>query len=311
MANMNSRSQFELNDDNNFETFNFRLENRTSDPAGGMLGSAYFNTVLGCVRVKDAVGWQNYFSAAKSPLPYLYNCRPLQFQTRNVGGGIWTIGNVPAGKKWMVVGSWYSNTTGGSIQVTPSFVYSLTGSIVRFATPLLVLASSVGSHPSTCPILTEGDSLQYSFDVGGLDLNIQVWEFDSTSPIRTSYLDSLYFLEVNTVYTCPAGIKAYPISFTLGVPTLGTLGASFIYSCGVATTRLVYANLVKSGGSPVAPGSGASCLTPTSISVPPQTTQPVLNTPCPASFESGDFLTLNINGGSPLLQRAWLTVLEL
>ncbi len=57
MANMNSRSQFELNDDNNFETFNFRLENRTSDPPNGMLGSTYFNTEQDSIRIKGGDGW--------------------------------------------------------------------------------------------------------------------------------------------------------------------------------------------------------------------------------------------------------------
>lgn len=61
---MASRSQFELNDDNNFETLNFRFENSAFDIPDGLLGSAYFNTVLNTLRVKDNSGWVSTLTSA-------------------------------------------------------------------------------------------------------------------------------------------------------------------------------------------------------------------------------------------------------
>lgn len=307
MANMNSRSQFELNDDNNFETFNFRLENRTSDPAGGMLGSAYFNTVLNCVRVKDSIGWVSY-GPKGNPVPYLYNCRPLLFQALNRASGDWDLGAVPTGKKWLVVGAWYSNATAGTIVATPKMFKG--GKTVVAGAPVSVLTNTINAVQTTIhPILEAGDVLRWTLDVIGLDINVQVWEFDSISPVK-SYYQTALTAGNTTLYTCPTGVKAYPISFTLGQPAPGTLSTSFIYSNSTGGSRTIYGNLVKSGGSPMAPGVGSNCLRPTSTVVVTGTVQQVQTNSCSACLEPGDYLSINTSG--PLAtQQAWITVLEL
>lgn len=309
MANMNSRNQFELNDDNNFETFNFRLENRASDPAGGMLGSAYYNTTSNVVRVKDTAGWVSYTSGMRDAISYLYNCKPLLFQSLNRGLGSLDIGPVPAGKRWMVVGIWYTNATGAAITYTSRFIKS---SVITGAqTAVVIPAGSTGGIQSPQhPILEAGDFFRHLVQVaGGLNINMQVWEFDDISPMKSVYVSGLN-LGDNTIYTCPVGKKAYPITNTLGSLSLGNLLTSFIYSNSTGGPRTVYGNLVKSGESPIAPGAGSNCLRHVADSVAHLNAYPLSGVACPAALEPGDYLSVNTNTTSPS-QYAWLNLLEL
>lgn len=307
---MASRSAFELNDDSQFETLNFRMENRTTDPSNGLVGSAYFNTVLNCVRVKQSVGWVNYSSASNSPIPYLYNCKPLQFQALNRASGNWDMGTVPAGKKWLVVSMWFVNATAGTIVATPRLLSIVASRDLLVGQSVSVLASNVGSiQNTTYPIMMAGDVLRLHLDVAGLSANVQVWEFDSDSPVFSAYKDTLTAGD-NLVYTCPAGKKAYPLSFSLGTPCPGSFATSFIYS-NRGVLRTIYGNLVKSGGTALAPGVGSNCLRPVATAVAQNNISQVAIDSAGACLEPGDFVSINTSAIPFASQQAWLTVLEL
>lgn len=242
-----------------------------------------------------------------NPYTYLHNLKMLQFQNLNQGATTWDVGTVPTGKKWLVTGLWTSNANGSIIVFTLKFKRN--GTYYQAFQPTNSSANTVGGTTQPqFPVLVAGDILAATTATSGLDLHFTVWEIDDTSPVKSNCVFDLAGGN-NTIYTCPAGYNAFGFSVVTGQPLVGMLTTSFVYSNTSAGSKNIYGNLVKSGGSPAAPGVGSNALRPAATSVNNTLTVLVQTNTMPGCLNPGDYLNLNTSA-SGSGQHAWATVLE-
>lgn len=245
-------------------------------------------------------------SAADIPLkiayPFLRSPKFLPLQVLNSGTSEATLGTVPTGKKWIVLGALVKNGNGTSSTVTLKFAKNGSAQTYNSASTVVTTVSQGSITVPSLPTLYAGDSLVAQASLSGTDYDVGVIECDAASPIFSDVVTSLVSGN-NVVTTVPSGYQALFVTVTGSALAVGNGASAFMYSNESGTSKNVYGNIVKSGGSASPPGVGSNCMRAAAASVATANRTSILANTAPLALQAGDSLSLNTSGTGA--QAAW------
>lgn len=130
----------------------------------------------------------------------------------DVPAGTSTFYTCPAGKKALIQQAIYrSNTSAGTI--TSSANINLEGNLMRPFTPAAAIgANSLNSVSTANLLLHEADQIQLTATATGLRAFAYAWLLPASAPVKRVYKANINTTPW-TLYTCPAGKRAYACSF--------------------------------------------------------------------------------------------------
>lgn len=205
------------------------------------------------------------------------------------------VATVPTGKRWLITCCEAFNTSAGSI--TWNLQVKISGTYYRLMTSVTTLTNAAANNTLCGYIAEAGETIAVNTTTtNGLNLYVQVVEFDSTCALKASKLLSLA-VGNNTVYTCPALTSAFLPGVTA---TFSNPSAIYINTSGGA--RTISWNIVPSGG---AVGTGNQITPATSVSDVTRNQQAICT-----SLSAGDFLSINTDANTAT-QMAFIIVMEI
>lgn len=204
----------------------------------------------------------------------------------------------PTGRKAIVVGVAFYNTSGTS----PSVIGKLKVSSTYYrATATTTVSSGTGTTLRGIIPLEAGDAFSLNFSTGiACNVILSILEFDAQSPVTFARLLGNLINGDNTLYTCPSGYTASPLTL-LDISKSGSTGVgSYNFSNDSGGSLTLVTNVVTSGGSASANNKiGSNNASNASITAPT----------IPMSLEAGDFLSIN-SGSNSASQAAWAIFFE-
>jgi hypothetical protein len=213
--------------------------------------------------------------------PRIVSTPATALTTNNVDTDVYTC---PAGKRALVIGANGVNT--GTQSATAVSKIKVSGTAYRLEAGLVFNASTAGNLASPHIALDSGESFTVNVQgTAGFSFNIypSIIEVDASTPIFMAKLFSMTVGD-NTLYTCPSGKAAFPISLN-GAWARG--GFRYINDSG--STRSISVNFVPSGSSAAA---GNRIRSASSIVNGSQDAGP----PLVPTFAAGDVLSVNTDG---------------
>lgn len=234
----------------------------------------------------------NGFSEFKNPVPKVVSSSSSS--TGNVD-----LYTVPAGKKVFIAQClcWARGTlVNCRLSINSGGTYYLLGTTSTSATIQCLL-------PTFCIVLA-GEKIAYNLSSAAtVNTRLSFWEFDDDTPIVRGALFTLANGD-NTVYTCPAGKQALPLSFHRDVANNVGNTNTVNYWNGSGATRAISLYYVPSGGSPATTNrtwTGNVSNNDGLLFTNNTLTFPVLN--------AGDSYVINTNANTAT-QVAWINVVE-
>lgn len=200
---------------------------------------------------------------------------------------------VPAGRKAIVVSVNIWNISGTS----PNVISKIKNGSNYFRASATT-ASTSGTAVTLRSIipLDAGESFSLNFSTGiAANVAISIIEFDANSPVAFAKILGTLINGDNTLYTCPAGYTATPLTL-LDISKAGSTGVgtvNFGNESGGSLTLIT--NLVPSGGT-----AGST----NKMSSGSASNNAVTSANMPCSLEAGDFLSVN-TGSNSASQCVW------
>jgi hypothetical protein len=207
----------------------------------------------------------------------------------------------PTGKKAILMAITAYQASGTAQVMIPKIKVS--GTYFRAASNTSAVVSSTTSIRSGSVPINAGESLAINFN-GTASINVwmKILEFDSNSPVTFGrILGGTIINGDNTLYTCPTGYSACPISpLDLSGATTTAVG-SILYNNDTGGPRTLKLNIVPSGSSV---GAG-------NLMIPTQSASNTGATALQTTFclNAGDFVNINIDSNSAS-QAVWIIMFE-
>lgn len=222
----------------------------------------------------------------------------------NLATGVTDLYTVPTGKRALVSGYSYYNSTGSSIG--HSLKVKISGTSYQMTTSVSTSGGLFASRGEGWMLLEAGDILQVNcITTAGLNMQPSILEFDDSSNLKGARLVGLSTGN-NTLYTCPAGktaaiVTSIPANFMAAVQsaTFGQCGIAFFADSGGSRTIDIHS--VASGGSP---GSTNAIIVGGSASASNR-----LNSALTMPLGPGDFINIAVDTGA-VTQLAFCMVVE-
>lgn len=230
----------------------------------------------------------------------LWNVKHINklYQNNSFSTGENDVYTCPTGKKALVLTMQFFNSSGSSPNVICKMKVS--GTYYRASATTAINNGTSTSIRAVIP-LEAGDSLSLNFSTGiACNVAIAILEFDSVAPVKFVRLLGTLINGDNTLYTCPAGYTATPLSlidFSKSGST-GTGSLNFANDSGGSLTLVT--NVVPSGGS-VSANNKFSSQAASNAAVTAPT--------APFNLEAGDFVSIN-SGSNSANQAAWAIFFE-
>lgn len=234
----------------------------------------------------------NGFPEFKNPVPKVVS------QSSSSTGNV-DLYTVPAGKK-VFIAQFFCWGRGTSVNCRLSInsggTYYLLGTNAVSTTIQYLL-------PTFCLALA-GEKIAYNLSAAAtVNTRLSFWEFDDDTPIVRGALFTLANGD-NTVYTCPAGKQAYPLSFHRDVGNNVGNTNTVNYWNGSGGTRAISFYYVPAGGSAATTNrtfTGSVSNNDGLLGINNSTTFPTLN--------AGDSFVINTDAATNT-QVAWINVVE-
>lgn len=205
---------------------------------------------------------------------------------------------VPAGRKAIVVGIAFWNISGTSPNVVGKMKVS--GTYYRATATTAITSGTATTIRGIIP-LEAGDAFNLNFSAGiTCNVILSIIEFDAVSPVTIARLLGTLINGDNTLYTCPAGYTACPLTL-LDISKSGSTGVgTYVYENESGGTLTLVTNIVASGGSASANNKiGSNSASNNAVTSPS----------IPFSLEAGDFISIN-SGSNNANQAAFAIFFE-